>query len=247
MGALREPCQAGNLQLQEAALGSSYPSTAPTPPKSDRISDSALSDSLTHPRVQAADLAQHLQGIRNEDTLSELSCKSRAGCWQWSVAAPAVTCPRPSPALTAFLLLKTKNVEEFQVWLLPKQAAVHGREGAPGQWPWNGSVSGLGQFCAALQVTAKTRFEIYSFTSGSESYRADDWLKSSTKFIFNFLSFPNSKGKDFCSISDLEGSNCYTRKSSGPQTHRYQWIIATERQNRWPHTLDAGLPLYHWP
>lgn len=102
-----------------------------------------------------------------------------------NVAAPAVTCLRPCPALAAFLLLKTKNVEEFQVWLLPKQATVHGREGAPGQWPWNGSVSGLGQFCAALQVTAKTRFEIYSFTSGSESYRADDWLKSSTKFIFN--------------------------------------------------------------
>lgn len=79
----RSACQAGNLQLQEAALGSSYPSTAPAPPKSDRISDSALSDSLTHPRVQAADLTQHLQGIRNEDTLPELlSCKSRAGCWQ---------------------------------------------------------------------------------------------------------------------------------------------------------------------
>lgn len=180
MGALRAPlCLPG---WEPAAPGScswlQLPQYSPSTPKEwQNFWFSSFWQPYTPSCSRAADLTQHLQRIRNEDTLSKLSCKSRAGWWQWSVAAPAVTCLRPCPALAVFLLLKTKNVEEFQVWLLPKQATVHGREGAPGQWPWNGNVSGLGQFCAALQVTlgcstAETRFEIYSFTSGFESW----WL-----------------------------------------------------------------------
>lgn len=180
-----------------------------------------------------------LQWMRNENILPEpLNCKSRAGWWQ--------CLPSPAPGPRCISPFKNQNCGSVS-GLAPSQArscAWQGRSSwtvplEQGLSAWGSSVLG----CS----TAKNWFKRDPFTSGSQSYRAADCLKLSAKFIFNFLWFPNSKGKGMCSVSDLEGRNCSTRKSSCPQEHRYQWIIATERHNRWPNTWDAGLPLFLWP
>lgn len=76
---------------------------------------------------------------------------------------------------------------------------------------------------------------------------SDDCLKSSTKSIFNFLSFPNSKGKEICSISELEGRNCCRRKFFRSPKAQVPMNSSYWKLNRWPNTWDAGLPLYPWP
>lgn len=225
MGSTRQPSEltelprrgetrAGQLQWHQCS-----PTLAPVSSSSCTVPES-LTESLTqllppHPVL----IPQHWAMFWIPDTAPELlNWKSTAGCWQ--LQGPP-----------AFLLLKSRRVEMFQVWNWP--GAGHGREGElagtrQGQG-WDGTGTGTGTGVPGhpgLQHSWKV-FQDTSLHFCFSKLLMIVWSRAPSLYLI-FCHFQTPKGKRFVPSQSWRAGIAAEENSSGPQKHRYQWILATE-------------------